>query len=132
MGGPQIDAAGFAAGLAQARAPGGLLEKLFSLRARWLFGELADEQQRGYLSGLLLGTELADAHAALAREAQQPVAAATGQTPPRRAALIGHDALLQLYGPLLRDAGFDVRVADEHAAARGLQRIARHAGLPDR
>ncbi|MGY4827157.1 2-dehydro-3-deoxygalactonokinase [Sphaerotilaceae bacterium SBD11-9] len=121
MTSPQIDATGFALGLAQARAPGGLLEKLFALRARWLLGDLQPHQQRGYLSGLLLGTELGDALAALAREA--------GATAPRRADLIASPALAEVYGPLLQDAGIDVHLADESAAARGLQRIARRAGL---
>ncbi|HEX3139955.1 MAG TPA: 2-dehydro-3-deoxygalactonokinase [Rhizobacter sp.] len=123
MSGEQIDAAGFAMGVAQARAPGGLLEKLFGLRARWLFGELAAEQQRGALSGLLLGTELNDALAALKREAGPGAARA------RRADLVASPALAQVYGPLLEAAGFEVRVADESAAARGLQRIAARAGL---
>lgn len=123
MPGPQVDAAGFALGLQQARASGGLLEKLFALRARWLLGELPAEQQRGCLSGLLLGTELGDALAALAREAG-PAAAAT-----RHADLVASPALAEVYAPLLKSAGFDVHLADESAAARGLQRIARHAGL---
>jgi 2-dehydro-3-deoxygalactonokinase len=123
MSGTQVDDAGFALGLAQARAPGALLEMLFGLRARWLFGELAAEQQRGALSGLLLGTELNDALAALKREAGPRAADA------RRADLVASPALAAVYAPLLAAAGFEVRVADERAAARGLQRIARRAGL---
>ena len=116
-----IDPTGFALGLAQARAPGGLLEKFFALRARWLLGELEPHQQRGYLSGLLLGTELHDALAAITREAGAPA--------PRRADLIASPALAEVYRPLLQDAGIEVQLADESAAARGLQRIARRAGL---
>ena len=123
MTGLRVDATGFALGLAQARAPGGLLEKLFTLRARWLFDELAADEMRGCLSGLLLGTELADGLAALAREAG-PAAAAV-----RRADLIANQTLAEVYGRALTAAGFDVRVADETTAARGLQRIARRAGL---
>jgi len=123
MAGEHIDATGFALGLAQARAPGGLLEKLFALRARWLCGELGADQQRGCLSGLLLGTELHDALAALAREAGPAAAAA------KRADLIASSSLAEVYRPLLASAGLDVRVADERAAARGLQRIALQAKL---
>jgi 2-dehydro-3-deoxygalactonokinase len=123
MAGEHIDPTGFALGLAQARAPGGLLEKLFALRARWLFGELGADQQRGCLSGLLLGTELHDALAALAREAGPTAAAA------RRADLIASPSLAEVYRPLLASAGLDVHVADERAAARGLQRIALQARL---
>lgn len=123
MAGEHIDATGFALGLAQARAPGGLLEKLFALRARWLCGELGADQQRGCLSGLLLGTELHDALAALAREAGPAAAAA------KRADLIASPSLAEVYRPLLASAGLDVRVADERAAARGLQRIALQAKL---
>lgn len=123
MAGEHIDATGFALGLAQARTPGGLLEKLFALRARWLCGELGADQQRGCLSGLLLGTELHDALAALAREAGPAAAAA------KRADLIASPALAEVYRPLLASAGLDVRVADERAAARGLQRIALQAKL---
>ena len=119
----QIDPGGFALGLAQAHAPGGLLEKLFTLRARWLLGELTTEQQRGCLSGLLLGTELADALSALAREAGPAAAMA------RRADLIASPALAEVYATLLTSAGFEVQVADESAAARGLQRIAQQARL---
>lgn len=123
MAGEHIDATGFALGLAQARAPGGLLEKLFALRARWLCGELGADQQRGCLSGLLLGTELHDALAALAREAGPAAAVA------KRADLIASPSLAEVYRPLLASAGLDVRVADERAAARGLQRIALQAKL---
>ena len=126
MAGQHIDATGFALGLAQARAPGGLLEKLFALRARWLCGELGADQQRGCLSGLLLGTELNDALAALKREAGPAAAAA------KHADLIASPALAEVYGPLLASAGLEVRVADERAAARGLQRIALRAGLISR
>jgi 2-dehydro-3-deoxygalactonokinase len=126
MTGPQIDPVGFAMGLEHARAPGGLLEKLFSLRARWLFGELTSDQQRGCLSGLLLGTELVDALAALKREAGM---AASGA---RHADLIANPALAEVYAPLLKASGFEVRVADESSAARGLQRIALQAGLVTR
>ena len=123
IAGEHIDPTGFALGLAQARAPGGLLEKLFALRARWLFGELGADQQRGCLSGLLLGTELHDALAALAREAGPAAGAA------RRADLIASPSLAEVYRPLLASAGLDVHVADERAAARGLQRIALQARL---
>jgi 2-dehydro-3-deoxygalactonokinase len=123
MAGEQIDPDGFARGLAQARAPGGLLEKMFAMRALWLSGELPPNQQRGYLSGLLLGTELGDALAALKREAGPDAGTA------RRVDLVASPALKNVYRSLLESAGLEVRVADGSIAARGLMRIALQAEL---
>ncbi|MBJ3777385.1 2-dehydro-3-deoxygalactonokinase [Acuticoccus mangrovi] len=65
------DGAGFARGLDAARgmsAPGDLLNRLFAIRAEGLMGRLADDDVPGFLSGLLIGAEVASA-AADAREA---------------------------------------------------------------
>ncbi|WP_029003559.1 2-dehydro-3-deoxygalactonokinase [Azorhizobium doebereinerae] len=55
---------GFRRGVLAARAlegPGGLLARLFSVRALGLTGRLAEADSADFLSGLLIGTELADA-----------------------------------------------------------------------
>lgn len=49
----------FASGLEQSSAPGGLLHHLFTTRARGLYGGLAPEAVESYLSGLLIGAEIA-------------------------------------------------------------------------
>jgi 2-dehydro-3-deoxygalactonokinase len=48
----------FAAGLAAARDPAGLLHLLFSTRSRQLNGEIAAEEAASYLSGLIIGAEV--------------------------------------------------------------------------
>lgn len=48
----------FAAGLATARDPAGLLHLLFSTRSRQLSGEIAKEEAASYLSGLIIGAEV--------------------------------------------------------------------------
>lgn len=120
--GGSIDPAGFAMGLAAAREGGGLLEKLFAVRARWLVGELAATAQRGYLSGLLIGSECGDGVAALAREAG-PRAADV-----RRVHLVAGTSLAEAYQVALGALGFEVLPVDEAATARGLWRIAAMAG----
>ena len=51
----------FAAGVAAARESAGLLHLLFSTRSRQLAGEIAREEAASYLSGLIVGTEVAAA-----------------------------------------------------------------------
>ena len=50
---------GFRLGLAQSERPGGLLHHLFTARSRNLMGELSPDLLPSYLSGLLVGHELA-------------------------------------------------------------------------
>jgi 2-dehydro-3-deoxygalactonokinase len=52
------DNAAFELGLVSSRESGGLLNHLFSVRSRGLFGELSASQGAPYLSGLLIGHEL--------------------------------------------------------------------------
>lgn len=58
--GDQIDPAGYALGL-RAAASGQVLGPIFAARAAVLLGQLRPDQVRGYLSGLLIGTEIAEA-----------------------------------------------------------------------
>jgi len=96
--------------IAQA-APRGLNASLFRLRAAQLLGfeQRADGAAR--LSGLLIGTEIADA---VERHGTQ-----------RALRLIGAGGLGKLYEVALREAGFDVSVIDaEGASRRGLAKAA--------
>jgi 2-keto-3-deoxy-galactonokinase len=72
-----------------------------------------------YLSGLLLGAEIAAAR----RWLEEMRVAAT------RLTLVGAQALADKYRTALAIAGIDADVGAEDAAARGLWRIARHAGM---
>jgi 2-dehydro-3-deoxygalactonokinase len=135
MLGDSVDEAAFELGLAAARQPGGLLEKLFAVRARWLFGELAAEAQRDFLSGLLIGTECANGLAAVAREAGPQAAAllgavaAAGMAPVQ---LVASPVLAGRYRRALQGLGLAAITVDESATARGLWRIACQVrGLPD-
>ena len=131
MLGDTFDEAAFDQGLAAARQGGGLLEKFFAVRSRWLFGELSAQAQRSCLSGLLIGTECADGLAAVAREAGPHAAAlmatvaSAGSAP---AQLVASPVLAGLYRRALQAHGLAATVVDESATARGLWRIARQAG----
>lgn len=106
------DGAAFRAGLATAQAaPAGLTSSLFRLRAAQLLGfeQRADGAAR--LSGLLIGTEIADAIQRF------------GAEHPLR--LIGAGALGQLYQAALAAFDFDVTTVDaEQASQRGLAKAA--------
>jgi 2-dehydro-3-deoxygalactonokinase len=109
---PSAESQPFRDGLARAQAaPTGLTASLFRLRAGQLLGfeQRADGAAR--LSGLLIGTEIADA---VHRHGAQQMLR-----------LIGAGALGGLYEAALREAGFDVRVVDAEAASRrGLAKAA--------
>jgi 2-dehydro-3-deoxygalactonokinase len=104
---------GFARGLARSRQGGGLLRHLFGLRAAALFDELQEDEAASYLSGLLIGHEVA-------------AALEDGVAPP--VLLIGAERLTQRYATALDSFGIPHRQADRDAAAHGLWRVA--ARLP--
>jgi len=103
-----FDTAAFDRGLAAAARPGGLLHHLFAVRAHGLFGDLDAPALPDYLSGLLIGHEVR----ALGRT-DGPVH------------LVGSVALCDRYARALPGA---IRHGED-AAAAGLHRIARTAGL---
>jgi 2-dehydro-3-deoxygalactonokinase len=103
-------AGGFARGLARARQGGGLLHHLFGLRAAALFDELAEEEAASFLSGLLIGHEVAAALEA-------------GVAPP--IVLVGSSLLTARYATALEAFGVPSRQAERDAAARGLAMIGR-------
>lgn len=103
------DAAAFARGIARAKQKGGLLHHLFGTRALALMGELAEAEGASYLSGLLIGHEVAAALEA-------------GVAPPVH--LTGSAALEPRYAEALAAFGIPCRIHAADAAARGLLRIA--------
>ena len=101
-------AGGFARGVARAKQKGGLLHHLFGLRAASLFEEVREEEAASFLSGLLIGHEVAAALEA-------------GVAPP--VILIGAEALTTRYAAALDAFGVPHRIAEPDAAARGLHLI---------
>ena len=101
--------AGFARGVARAKQGGGLMHHLFGLRAASLFHEIAEAEAASFLSGLLIGHEVA-------------AALEDGVTPP--IILIGSETLVARYATALDIFGVPHRAADPDAAARGLHLIA--------
>lgn len=109
--GPEVESPGagwFDEGLARASASGGLGHHLFGVRARSVTGDLPAQGAAEYLSGLLIGHEIA--HLAWDDACVH---------------LIGSTALTARYRRALERAGRDVRVLDPDAAARGLFLLAR-------
>jgi 2-dehydro-3-deoxygalactonokinase len=109
------DAAAFARGLVRAQAPGGLLHHLFTVRTAGLLEGLSRDGAASFLSGVLIGEE---------------IAAAKAQFAPAAVTVIGGTPLAQHYAIALNVAGIAATtMAGDDAAARGLFRIARQAGL---
>jgi 2-dehydro-3-deoxygalactonokinase len=115
-GGEAHDPAAFAAGLRRAGEAGGLLHHLFGARTRGLFGELGEDALPSYLSGMLIGHEIA----ALAPQGD----------PHGIVHLIGAAGLVALYREALAARGRDSRIIDSDCVARGLFLLAAH--LPSR
>ena len=109
----------FRRGLAYGRgARGGLLGRLFSARTLGLFGQLPASAIGPYLSGLLIGWEMAEALDCLSDSSAD-----------REITVIGSSDLTERYLMAIADAGLRGRRAVPEAAARGLHLIARAAGL---
>ena len=102
----------FARGIARAKQKGGLLHHLFGTRALALMGELGEAEGASYLSGLVIGHEVAAALEA-------------GVAPPIH--LTGSAALEPRYAEALAAFGIPHRIHASDAAARGLWRIAQDA-----
>jgi 2-dehydro-3-deoxygalactonokinase len=96
-----------------------LTHDLFSVRSLALTEALAPKGVADYLSGLLLGAEIAAARIWLARHGLEHATVM----------LLGDDALLTRYRRALALADIDSVIGPPDAAARGLWRIARHAGI---
>ena len=104
---------------ASLRGGGALIHDLFSTRTLALTGALASDGVGDYLSGLLVGAEIAAARAWAARNASDRA----------KVTLVGAQALCERYAHALELAGIDATQGPAAAAARGLWRIAQRAGL---
>lgn len=110
--GDEYDGVVFARGVRMGLSQGGqLLHALFSVRTLGLFNEIDGKHLSSYLSGLLIGAEIAS---------EEPVDLVT---------LIGSEQLSEHYALALHIAGRDALIGDPNAAVRGLQRIGEAAGL---
>ena len=117
--GPVASAEAYRRGIQAARdsGPGGIADRLFSVRSLVLCGELPAVHSLDYLSGLLIGEEL---RSALCGFASSPLA------PP---VLLGEPALCERYREALALFGLDhVRSLDNPGVA-GLWQVALAAGL---
>ena len=102
--------AGFAKGLAAGRSEAGLLAHLFTVRAGALLETLPVEESGAFLSGLLIGSEVASATNALAEGSE--------------VCIIGNPDLTDLYTPALTGHGIRCRQLGEYTGAHGLFRLA--------
>ena len=102
-------------GAAAARGEGGgLIGALFGARSLPLMGRLAEADAGDYLSGLLIGAEIAEARRLF---------------PEKNAHVAGAKGLVERYRTAFAALGEEVSVAPPQAAARGLLVVARQAGL---
>lgn len=95
--------------------PAGFLHRIFSARSLGLFGEIAPESISSYLSGQVIGTEVAHAIREHPKDAEYAVLASPG---------IGGR-----YVKAIQIAGLTVRYGDPNAIVKGLAIIARKAGI---
>lgn len=110
------DEEAFARGVRGALAdPAGFLHRIFSARSLGLFNEIAPEHIASYLSGQVIGTEVAHAIRDNPHDAEYAVLASPG---------IGGR-----YVKAIEIAGLKVRYGDPQAVVKGLAIIARKAGL---
>lgn len=116
MRGDARDSDGFARGVREGAAlgsAGALLNRVFATRTYGLMDRLADAALSDYLSGLLIGAEVAEA----TRHARVAVT------------IVASAALAQRYADALRVLGRDSTLAPEDCVVAGHWRIARAAGL---
>ena len=109
----------FADGVARGLACDGLTHAIFAARTRCLLGELAAEDVGDWLSGVLIGHEIA--------AARRWAGASIPLTTPVQ--IIGSHALVERYQVALSLADVRSAAGPPEAAARGLFRIARLAGM---
>jgi 2-dehydro-3-deoxygalactonokinase len=97
----------------------GVLSTIFSTRTLGLTGVLDGAGQHEYLSGLLIGHEVAALQALLAEQSHRP----------SRVILVGDGALCVRYTRALNAYGFDQIEVAAQATERGLWQLAMAAGL---
>lgn len=115
----QVTGPGFERGVARGLGAGALNHDLFGARTLALMGELAAEDVADWLSGLLIGREVRNARAWAQRAGLDGACVR----------LIGSDALVPRYRLALAQADIAVELGPDNAAAIGLWRIARAAGI---
>ena len=114
--------AAFDRGVLVAQTPAGrvgILSTIFSTRTLGLTGVLDGADQREYLSGLLIGHEIASLQGLLAEQGHRP----------SRVILVGDAALCGRYTRALRAYGLDQIEVAAQATERGLWQLAKTAGL---
>ena len=119
---PLADAAftrGVRRALARTSSTDTLLHRLFGARTLALRADLAPRDTLDYLSGLLIGSEVA-----AARDWARAHGIAEGSV-----VLLGSPVLCARYATALHEAGAATEAGAEHAAAHGLWRIAKAAKL---
>jgi 2-dehydro-3-deoxygalactonokinase len=100
----QDDQVGFDQGVAAAGDGGALASRLFTVRARVVGGDMPAERAESYLSGLLIGADVASAPALLGATPQVPVA------------VIGDPRLSARYLHVLHANGYNASLHDGDAA----------------
>jgi 2-dehydro-3-deoxygalactonokinase len=101
------DDAAFEDGVRRSGQEGGLLNHLFGVRARGLFGELPDAASASYLSGILIGHEIRAAHRG-----------------DGAVHLLGAPQLCALYQRALAVIGLRASLLDPDAVVHSLRRLA--------
>lgn len=107
---------GVGAGFSRMQLGKGLLSGLFQVRAKSILGLSAEDSSRSYLSGMLIGCEIAERVAA-------------GFAASRPVLVIGEAHLADMYLLALKECGLRGEAAPADIAARGLFRIARLKNL---
>ncbi len=118
MAGDEHDPAAFRRGVDYGSKAGGLLKRLFSVRTLALFERLPAAGVASYLSGLLIGQEIAEA---IVWVGSPHVATA-------RPTIVGSTSLAPHYAEALSQLGVENRTGPEEAAVTGIRRILAAAG----
>ena len=108
--------AAFARGVAYGKDPNSIMQRLFSTRALALFDDLNEIEAASYLSGLLIGSEIAEARL-FVPDTSAPIT------------IIGNPDLGERYKTALSICGLEGYQTPVGAAARGQWRIATAAGI---
>jgi 2-dehydro-3-deoxygalactonokinase len=103
-GAPPSDPDAFREGVAFGAADGPLASRLFTVRARMVGQGLDGAKAASFMSGLLIGDEVARLPGLVGLEAGSTIG------------LMGEPGLCDLYGPALENRGLNVEVADGEAA----------------
>lgn len=114
--GTRDDPAAFARGVGYGHGARGILQRLFSARTLALFGDLPEQGVAAYLSGLLIGAEIAEART-------------LAEGPGTIITVIGAPDLARRYLAALSQCGLGAAMAPDGAAARGHWRLATAGGL---